>query len=46
LFAAMDVFVGRVASVGKSMYSYKKKQKYDDFSVSSILRRINRKRSG
>jgi hypothetical protein len=45
LFAAMNVFVGRVASVGKSMYSYKKKQKYDDFSVSSILRRMNRKRS-
>jgi hypothetical protein len=44
LFAAMHVFVGRVASVGKSMYSYRKKHKYDDFSVARILRRMNRKR--
>jgi Carboxypeptidase regulatory-like domain len=40
-FRVMHVFIDRIASVGKAMYTYKKKQKYDDFSVSKILANIN-----
>jgi Carboxypeptidase regulatory-like domain len=40
-FRQMYVFIDRIASVGKAMYTYKKKQKYDDFSVNKILANIN-----
>jgi hypothetical protein len=40
-FREMHKFIDRVASVGKAMYTYKQKQKYDDFSVNKILANIN-----
>jgi len=40
-FAAMYVFTDRIASVGKALYTYKQKQKYDDFSINKILANIN-----
>ncbi len=40
-FRAMHRFIDRVASVGKALYTYKQKQKYDDFSVNKILANIN-----
>ena len=41
LFDKMFEFVDKVSMVGKSMYTYKEKQKYDDFSLNNILGRIN-----
>jgi Carboxypeptidase regulatory-like domain len=41
LFEAMYVYVDRISSVGKAMYTYKSKQKYSDFSVNKILGQIN-----
>jgi Carboxypeptidase regulatory-like domain len=41
LFAAMFDYTDKVARVGKAMYTYKEKQRYDDFSVSNLLGRMN-----
>jgi Carboxypeptidase regulatory-like domain len=41
LFDALYDFIDKVASVGKAMYTYKKKHKYDEFSVAHVLGRIN-----
>jgi Carboxypeptidase regulatory-like domain len=41
LFDTMFEYVDKVSTVGKSMYTYKEKQKYDDFSLNNILGRIN-----
>ncbi len=41
LFEAMYEYIDRISSVGKAMYTYKKKQKYSDFSVNKILGQIN-----
>jgi Carboxypeptidase regulatory-like domain len=41
LFAALEEFVRKVSSIGKAMYTYKEKQRYDDFSVNHILSQIN-----
>jgi Carboxypeptidase regulatory-like domain len=41
LFNKMFEYVDKVSTVGKSMYTYKDKQKYDDFSLNNILGRIN-----
>jgi Carboxypeptidase regulatory-like domain len=45
LFDTMFDYVNKVISVGKSMYTYKEKQKYDDFSINNILGRINHGRN-
>ena len=41
LFDNMFDYVNKVSMVGKSMYTYKEKQKYDDFSLMNIVGRIN-----
>jgi Carboxypeptidase regulatory-like domain len=41
LFVAMFEYIDKVSSVGKSMYTFKQKQKYDDFSISNLKGRIN-----
>jgi Carboxypeptidase regulatory-like domain len=41
LFDKMFEFVDRVSMIGKSMYTYKEKQKYDDFSLNNLIGRIN-----
>ncbi len=41
LFEKMFDFVDKVSTVGKSMYTYKDKQKYANFSLNNILGRIN-----
>ncbi len=41
LFEAMFEYIDKISSVGKAMYTYKKKQKYDDFSISNLKGRIN-----
>jgi Carboxypeptidase regulatory-like domain len=41
LFEAMFEYIDMISSVGKSMYTYKQKQKYDDFSISNLKGRIN-----
>jgi CarboxypepD_reg-like domain len=41
LFDKMFEYVSKVSTVGKSMYSYKDKQKYANFSLNNILGRIN-----
>lgn len=41
LFEALFDFIDKIASVGKAIYTYKDKHKYDEFSVNHILGRIN-----
>jgi Carboxypeptidase regulatory-like domain len=41
LFATMYSYIEKVSSVGKAMYTYRDKHKFDDFTVSRILRKIN-----
>jgi Carboxypeptidase regulatory-like domain len=41
LFASMYSYIDKVSGVGKAMYTYKDKYKYDDFAVSRILGKIN-----
>jgi hypothetical protein len=41
LFDELEEFVRKVSSIGKAMYTYKEKQRYDDFSVTHILSQIN-----
>jgi hypothetical protein len=41
LFDSMFEYIDKIARVGKAMYTYKEKQRYDDFSVNNILGRMN-----
>jgi Carboxypeptidase regulatory-like domain len=41
LFATMFSYIDKVSSIGKAMFTYKDKHKYDDFAVSRILGKIN-----
>jgi Carboxypeptidase regulatory-like domain len=41
LFSNMFLYIDKVSSVGKAMFTYKDKHKYDDFAVSRILGKIN-----
>jgi len=41
LFDAMFDYINKVARVGKAMYTYKEKQRYDDFSITNLLGRMN-----
>ena len=41
IFENMYEYIDKVTRVGKSMYTYKEKQKYDDFSINSIKANIN-----
>lgn len=41
LFAEMWRYVGKVVMVGKSLFTYREKYKYNKYSVSHMLRRLN-----
>jgi Carboxypeptidase regulatory-like domain len=44
LFETVEDFVKKVSRIGKAMYTYKEKQRYNDFSVNHILGQINHER--
>jgi Carboxypeptidase regulatory-like domain len=44
LFDAMYAYISKVSNVGKAMYTYRQKQRYDEFSVLHLKGRINHKR--
>ena len=43
LFDAMYGYISKVSNVGKAMYTYRDKQRFDDFSVLHLKGRIHRK---